>query len=103
MRILVATDAWPPQVNGVVRTLQSLATNVLKLDAKIEFLTPEGFRTFPLRLLGASVVPSRPGGKLRTGSSLQHRTHCTSRPKDQSGSLRGVIVSREKFLLRPAT
>ena len=48
MRILVATDAWPPQVNGVVRTLQSLAANVRKLGAAIEFLTPEGFRTFPL-------------------------------------------------------
>jgi len=48
MRILVATDAWSPQVNGVVRTLQSLAANVGKLGAEIEFLTPEGFRTFPL-------------------------------------------------------
>ena len=26
MRVLVATDAWHPQVNGVVRTLTSLAT-----------------------------------------------------------------------------
>ena len=25
MRILIATDAWSPQVNGVVRSLQSLA------------------------------------------------------------------------------
>jgi glycosyltransferase involved in cell wall biosynthesis len=48
MRILVATDAWSPQVNGVVRTLQSLAANVRKLGAEIEFLAPEGFRTFPL-------------------------------------------------------
>ena len=48
MRILVATDAWPPQVNGVVRTLQSLAANVRKLGAEIEFMRPEGFRTFPL-------------------------------------------------------
>src|SRR5271169_6585739 len=48
MRILVATDAWPPQVNGVVRSLQSLAANARKLGAEIEFLTPEGFRSFPL-------------------------------------------------------
>jgi 1,2-diacylglycerol 3-alpha-glucosyltransferase/glucuronosyltransferase len=48
MRILVATDAWPPQVNGVVRSLQSLATNARKLGAEIEFLTPEGFQSFPL-------------------------------------------------------
>jgi hypothetical protein len=29
MRILIATDAWHPQVNGVVRTLTSLARHFL--------------------------------------------------------------------------
>ena len=48
MRILIATDAWSPQVNGVVRSLQSLAANARKLGAEIEFLTPEGFRSFRL-------------------------------------------------------
>src|ERR1700758_3496813 len=48
MRILIATDAWLPQVNGVVRSLQSLAANARKLGVEIEFLTPEGFRSFPL-------------------------------------------------------
>lgn len=40
MRVLIATDAWHPQVNGVVRTLTSLAA-VLK--GSLSFLTPEGF------------------------------------------------------------
>ena len=31
MHILVATDAWDPQVNGVVRTLKSLANAVRKI------------------------------------------------------------------------
>jgi len=48
MRILIATDAWSPQVNGVVRTLQSLAATAQKHGAEIEFLTPEGFRSFPM-------------------------------------------------------
>jgi glycosyltransferase involved in cell wall biosynthesis len=48
MRILIATDAWSPQVNGVVRSLQCLAANARKLGAEIRFLTPEGFPTFPL-------------------------------------------------------
>src|ERR1700676_614600 len=43
MRILIATDAWLPQVNGVVRTLTSLARSASALGAEIEFLTPEGF------------------------------------------------------------
>jgi glycosyltransferase involved in cell wall biosynthesis len=43
MRILVATDAWHPQVNGVVRTLTSLARSASTLGADISFLTPDGF------------------------------------------------------------
>lgn len=48
MRVLIATDAWHPQVNGVVRTLTSLAKAARALDVAIEFLTPEGFPTLPL-------------------------------------------------------
>jgi glycosyltransferase involved in cell wall biosynthesis len=48
MHILIATDAWLPQVNGVVRSLQSLAATAAGLGAEIRFLTPEGFPSFPL-------------------------------------------------------
>ena len=48
MRILIATDAWYPQVNGVVRSLGSLASFARGLGAQIDFLTPEGFPSFPL-------------------------------------------------------
>ena len=48
MKILVATDAWHPQVNGVVRTLTSLARSAAALDGDIHFLTPEGFPSLPL-------------------------------------------------------
>ena len=53
MRILIATDAWHPQVNGVVRTLTSLARSASALGAEIHFLTPDGFAS-----LG---VPTYPG------------------------------------------
>jgi glycosyltransferase involved in cell wall biosynthesis len=48
MRVLIATDAWHPQVNGVVRTLTSLAANSRKLGVEITFLTPEGFSSVPV-------------------------------------------------------
>ncbi len=48
MRILVATDAFRPQVNGVVRSLESLARTAPGLGAGIEFLSPQGFPTLPL-------------------------------------------------------
>ncbi len=56
MRVLIATDAWHPQVNGVVRTLTSLARSAKQLGAEVEFLSPEGFRTMPL--------PTYPGLRL---------------------------------------
>src|SRR5690242_3543270 len=48
MKILIATDAWHPQVNGVVRTLTSLAKSAATLGADISFLTPDGFPSFDL-------------------------------------------------------
>jgi glycosyltransferase involved in cell wall biosynthesis len=56
MRVLIATDAWPPQVNGVVRTLLSLQRAARTLGVDIEFLSPDGFRTVP--------VPTYPGLRL---------------------------------------
>ncbi|MFC3073370.1 glycosyltransferase family 4 protein [Shinella pollutisoli] len=48
MRILIVTDAWKPQVNGVVTTLERLAESLARMGVETEFLTPEGFRTVPL-------------------------------------------------------
>jgi len=60
MRVLIATDAWPPQVNGVVRTLTSLKRSARSLGVNIEFLSPEGFPTVP--------VPTYPGLRLAVPS-----------------------------------
>src|SRR5437868_7245187 len=48
MRILIATDAWHPQVNGVVRTLSMMADAAKNLGVEVSFLTPQSFRTFAL-------------------------------------------------------
>jgi glycosyltransferase involved in cell wall biosynthesis len=48
MRILVATDAWHPQVNGVVRTLAMMADAATAFGAEVSFLTPQSFRTFAM-------------------------------------------------------
>jgi glycosyltransferase involved in cell wall biosynthesis len=48
MRILVATDAWHPQVNGVVRTLTMMAQAAKSFSAEVTFLTPQSFRTVAL-------------------------------------------------------
>lgn len=47
MRILIATDAWRPQINGVVRTYEKLQEHCSRLGHEIEFLTPAGYPTLP--------------------------------------------------------
>ena len=47
MRILVATDAWRPQVNGVVRTYERLDEETRALGAELVFMTPAEFTTLP--------------------------------------------------------
>ncbi len=48
MRILVATDAWYPQVNGVVRTLAMMAEAAKTFGVDVSFVTPQSFRTFAM-------------------------------------------------------
>ncbi len=48
MRFLIATDAWRPQVNGVVQTYERLGEHLMHLGHDIAFITPEGYRTVPL-------------------------------------------------------
>ncbi len=47
-RLLVATDAWHPQVNGVVQTYSSLVPELAKLGIETAFLTPSDFRSVPM-------------------------------------------------------
>jgi glycosyltransferase involved in cell wall biosynthesis len=47
MRILVATDTWHPQVNGVVRTYERLASEAPSLGFELSFVAPQHFRTLP--------------------------------------------------------
>ena len=41
------TDAWEPQVNGVVRTLKTTARELTSMGHEVRFLTPLEFRTLP--------------------------------------------------------
>ncbi|MCR5874146.1 glycosyltransferase family 1 protein [Phenylobacterium sp. J426] len=48
MRILLATDAWEPQVNGVVRTLTRVVQELREMGHTVEVIHPGMFKTFPL-------------------------------------------------------
>jgi glycosyltransferase involved in cell wall biosynthesis len=48
MRILLATDAWDPQVNGVVRTLTRVVAELRQMGEQVEVISPDQFATVPL-------------------------------------------------------
>ncbi|WP_310533048.1 glycosyltransferase family 1 protein [Novosphingobium sp.] len=48
MRLAIATDAWLPQVNGVVRTLAATVTELDRRGYEVELITPAQFTTLPL-------------------------------------------------------
>ena len=47
MRIAVVTDAWEPQVNGVVNTLKATAACLRGMDHEVLMLAPDDVHTFP--------------------------------------------------------
>jgi glycosyltransferase involved in cell wall biosynthesis len=60
MRILLATDAWEPQVNGVVRTLTRVVAELREMGEEVEVISPDQFSTVPL--------PTYPEIKLAMGA-----------------------------------
>lgn len=66
MRIAIVTDAWAPQVNGVVTTLIRTGETLRELGEEVSFVTPHGHRTFPLPGYSSIRIAVRPGKQLRT-------------------------------------
>ena len=48
LKILIVTDAWRPQVNGVVRTMEVLGDDLRTLGQAVRFATPQGRFTVPM-------------------------------------------------------
>jgi glycosyltransferase involved in cell wall biosynthesis len=47
LHVAVVSDAWYPQVNGVVRTLATTAEQLQHRGHRVTFVTPDRFRTVP--------------------------------------------------------
>ena len=47
MRILIVSDAWEPQINGVVRTLQATIAELRKAGHEVGVVSPDLFRSVP--------------------------------------------------------
>lgn len=61
-RILIVSDAWHPQVNGVVRTLNTLTGELREMGHEVEVIGPNRFRTVPCPTypdISLSLLPAR--------------------------------------------
>lgn len=65
MRILIVSDAWFPQVNGVVRTLSTVAALLRAQGDVVEVIGPDRFRSFPMPGYAEIRLAIAPRGRLR--------------------------------------
>ncbi|CCQ74663.1 glycosyltransferase family 1 protein [Magnetospira sp. QH-2] len=65
MHIVIVTDAWYPQVNGVVRTLDSLGRHLTARNHEVTYITPNEFRTTPCPTYPEIRLALFPGPKVK--------------------------------------
>lgn len=65
MKILLVTDAWEPQVNGVVRTLKTTSRELQAMGHDVNMLTPLEFRTLPCPTYPDIRLALFPGAKVK--------------------------------------
>ncbi len=45
---LIVTDAWHPQINGVVRSIERVGEEMTRRGIEVKYLTPAEFKTLPM-------------------------------------------------------
>lgn len=65
MKIVLVTDAWLPQVNGVVRTWQRVTAACEAEGHRVTVISPADFRTVPLPTYSEIRIALWPGPKVR--------------------------------------
>lgn len=63
MKILLISDAWRPQVNGVVRTLENTSIELFRIGHEVMVIGPDRFLTVPMpgyREIPLAIMPGRP-------------------------------------------
>ena len=67
LKIVIATDAWRPQLNGVVRTLETLGDILRGFGNEVMYITPDKFRSVPMPTypeIRLALLPNRRVAKL---------------------------------------
>ncbi|WP_422001121.1 glycosyltransferase family 4 protein [Reyranella sp.] len=64
MRIAIVSDAWRPQINGVVRTIETVAQLLRAAGHDVEVFGPDRFRTLPCPTYPEIRLSLFPGARL---------------------------------------
>ena len=70
MKILLISDAWQPQVNGVARTLENTSAELTLMGHEVLVIGPDRFRTMPMpgyREIPLALMPGRQLDRLIEG------------------------------------
>ena len=63
--ILIVTDAWHPQINGVVRSIERTASELEAIGVRVEVLSPQEFITLPCPTYPEIRLSLTLGGRVR--------------------------------------
>ncbi|OIQ03846.1 MAG: alpha-mannosyltransferase [Zetaproteobacteria bacterium CG06_land_8_20_14_3_00_59_53] len=64
MKIAIVSDAWHPQINGVVNSILYTRDELEKSGHQVEMFTPQQFRTVPCPTYPSIRLSVMPGGRL---------------------------------------
>ena len=67
LKVVIATDAWKPQMNGVVTTLSTLGDILEAHGNQVKYITPLDFKSIPLPTyseIRLSLFPNRKAAKM---------------------------------------
>ncbi len=64
MKIALVTDAWEPQVNGVVTTMRNTRDQALRLGHQVQMITPDQFHNIPCPMYAEIRLSLKPYRKL---------------------------------------
>ncbi len=64
MRIAIPTDAWHPQVSGVVTKFERIAWELERMGHRVVLITPDRFKTFPCPTYPQIRLALNPRGKV---------------------------------------
>ncbi len=64
MKVTIVTDAWEPQVNGVVTTMRNTRNHAEKLGHRVQMITPDQFYSVPCPMYEEIRLSLKPYRKL---------------------------------------